>query len=371
MRPASIQGLYDRIASGRVRGFTVPAFNLRGLVRETARAIFRAARRLEAGAFVFEISRGEMSYTAIRPAEFSAEVLAAAEREGWTGPVFLQGDHFQFDPREYASDPAAETARIKALTKEAVGAGFLNIDIDASTLVRLDRPTAREQQRENFERTAEMTEFIRALRPEVSVGGEIGEVGKENSTVEEFEAFFEGYRERWKGKPISKMSVQTGTAHGGVVNPDGSRAAVALDFGVLRSISAACRRRGLAGTVQHGASTLPDEMLGEFPRNDCVEIHLATGFQQAIFNHPRFPKELREKQERWVEERRPPEWRAGATPAQNFEKAVKRTWGALKGEFDALPAETVDPIMGTLEGKYGAAMERLGIRGTKALVEGL
>jgi len=371
MRAASIQKLYDRIASGQVRGFTVPAFNLRGLVRDTARAVFRAAKRLDAGAFVFEISKGEMSYTAIRPAEFAAAVRAAAEREGWAGPVFLQGDHFQFDPKEYAADPSAETARIKALTREAIDAGFLNIDIDASTLVTLDRPTVREQQRDNFERTAELTEHIRSIRPEVSVGGEIGEVGKENSTVEEFEAFFEGYRGRWTGKPISKMSVQTGTAHGGVVNPDGSRAAVALDFEVLRTISAACRRRGLAGTVQHGASTLPDAMFGEFPKNDCVEIHLATGFQQAIFNHPRFPEELREKQARWVEEHRPPEWKAGATTAQNFEKAVKRTWGALKRDFDALPAETVDPIMGTLEEKYAAVMERLGIRGTKTLVEGL
>jgi hypothetical protein len=28
-----------------------------------------------------------------------------------------------------------------------------------------------------------------------------------------------------------------------------------------------------------------------------------------------------------VEETRPPEWKPGQTPAQNFEKAVKRAWG--------------------------------------------
>lgn len=371
MRSASIQKLYDEIAAGRARGFTVPAFNLRGLVFETARAIFRAARKLDAGAFIFELSRGEMSYTGIRPAGFAADVLRAAERERWTGPVFIQGDHYQFDPREYARDAAAETERVKALTKEALEAGYLNIDIDASTLVDLDRPTLREQQRDNFERTAELTEFIRGLRPEVSVGGEIGEVGKTNSTVEEFEAFFEGYRGRWKGKPISKMSVQTGTAHGGVVNPDGTRAKVALDFSVLREISAACRKRGLAGTVQHGASTLPEEMFGQFPRNDCVEIHLATGFQQAIFDHPRFPKELREEQARWIEANRPPEWRAEATPAQNFEKCVKRTWGPLGKRVADLPRETLDAIMETLEEKFAATMMRLGVKGTRALVEGI
>jgi fructose-bisphosphate aldolase, class II len=371
LRSASIQPLYDAIAAGRAGGFTVPAFNLRGLVAESARAVFRAARSLDAGAFVFEISRGEMSYTRIRPAEFAAAVLEAAAREEWTGPVFLQGDHFQFDPKEYARDPAAETRRIKELTAEALEAGFRNIDIDASTLVDLDRPTRREQQRENFERTAELTEFIRSRRPEVSVGGEIGEVGKHNSTVEEFEAFFEGYRALWPGKPISKMSVQTGTAHGGVILPDGSRAAVNLDFAVLRDIAAACRKRGLAGTVQHGASTLPEEMFGEFPRHHCVEIHLATGFQQTIFNHPAFPRDLRERMARWVDENRPPEWKPEATSAQNLEKCVKRTWGALKEEFAALPRPALDPIMKTYEAKVVSTMTRLGIQGTRTLVEEL
>src|SRR5438045_4125558 len=139
-------------------------------------------------------------------------------------------------------------------------AGFTDLDVDPSTLVVLDRPTVKEQQRDNYERAAEMTEYIRSIQPagvEISVGGEIGEVGKENSTVEEFEAFFEGYRERYSGKPISKLSVQTGTAHGGVVNPDGSRAKPTIDFAVLREIRAACRRRGIGGTVQHGASTRP------------------------------------------------------------------------------------------------------------------
>jgi fructose/tagatose bisphosphate aldolase len=371
MRPASIQKLYDGIAAGRVRGFTVPAFNLRGLLFETARAIFRAAKKLDAGAFIFEISRGEMSYTGIRPAEFSTAVQRAAEQERWAGPVFLQGDHFQFDPAEYARDAAAETDRIKALTREAIDSGFFNIDIDASTLVDLSRPMIRDQQRDNFDRTAEMTEFIRAIKPDVSVGGEIGEVGKANSTVEEFEEFFEGYRERWNEKPISKMSVQTGTSHGGVILPDGPRAKVALDFSVLRDIGAACRRRGLAGTVQHGASTLPEEMFGEFPKNNCVEIHLATGFQQAIFNHPRFPEKLREKQVRWIEENRPPGWRADATPAQNFETCVKRTWGPMKNEFADLPRETLDAIMERLEEKFAATMTRLGVRATRGLVEEL
>lgn len=369
---ASVQGLYDAIAQGKIAGFTVPAHNLRGLVYDTARAAFRAARSLDVGAFIFEISRGEMGYCSIRPAEFSACVLGAALREGWTGPVFIQGDHFQYSAAEYASDPVRATEEIKALTREAVEAGFLNIDIDPSTLVSLSRPTLREQQRENYECAAELTRFIRSLQPEgvdISVGGEIGEVGRGNSTVAEFEAYFEGYRECFTGKPISKLSVQTGTSHGGMINPDGSRSTPPIDFGVLREISAACRRRGIAGTVQHGASTLPESLFREFPRNDAVEIHLATELQRIILDHPKLPRELRRRAERWVDENRPAEWSATQTPAQNFEKAVKRSWGPLKREMWDMPPEAREAILETLEARFLRTFTLLGVKGTRKVVD--
>ena len=369
--PASIQGLYDAVAAGKARGFTVPAHNIRGLVYDKARAIFRVAKELDAGAFIFEISITEMGYCFIRPAEYSACVLAAAMKEGYRGPVFIQGDHFQYAPEDYAKDPAAETDRLKQFTREAVEAGYLNIDIDPSTLVNLDRPTIKEQQRDNFERAAEMTDFIRRIQPpgvEISVGGEIGEVGAKNSTVEEFEAFFEGYRERFSGKPVSKMSVQSGTSHGGVVLPDGSRKEVAIDFSVLREISAACRKRGLAGTVQHGASTLPAELFSEFPRHDAVEVHLATEFQRIVFDHPAFPRELRTGMERWVKETRPKEWKADATDAQNWEKCAKRAWGAFKKEIWSLPSDAHGAIMTALEDKFRSTFTRLNVKGTRSLV---
>jgi fructose/tagatose bisphosphate aldolase len=370
--PASIQGLYDAVAQGRIAGFTVPAHNLRGLIYDSARAAFRAAKGLGVGAFIFEISRGEMAYCQVRPAEYSACILAAALREEWRGPVFLQGDHFQFSASEYLKDPAKVVLELKGAVREAVDAGFLNIDIDPSTLVVLERPTLKAQQRDNYERAAEMTEFIRSIQPpgvEISVGGEIGEVGLKNSTVEEFEAYFDGYLERYSGKPISKLSVQTGTAHGGVVNPDGSRARAAVDFDVLRDISAACRRRGVAGTVQHGASTLPEEMFREFPRNDAVEIHLATELQRIIFDHPKLPKELRRKAERWVQETRPPEWKATQTAAQNFEKAVKRAWGPLKREMWEMDPDALREIMESLENRFSRTFSLLGVKGTRKLVD--
>ena len=95
---------------------------------------------------------------------------------------------------------------------------------------------------------------------------------------------------------ISKISVQTGTSHGGVVLPDGSIADVKLDLQALAALSQVAREEyGLAGAVQHGASTLPSNAFGNFPRIETAEIHLATNFQNIVFDHPRLPADLRER----------------------------------------------------------------------------
>ena len=246
--PASIHDLYMAMGRGDVGGFTVPAMNVRVLTYDTARAIFRAALRRRAGALLCEIARSEMAYTDQRPAEYTTVILAAALREGFAGSVFIQGDHFQVNAKKYAVDAEVEVGAIRALIEEALPAGFFNIDIDTSTLVDLAHGTLDAQQALNYGRAAELTQFVREREPRgmtVSVGGEIGEVGGKNSTVEELSAFMDGYnralavRGRYIG--LSKISVQTGTSHGGVVLPDGSIAEVKLDLKALKALSVLAR----------------------------------------------------------------------------------------------------------------------------------
>src|SRR6058998_3659303 len=156
--PASIFPLYMAIGRGEVsRRFTVPAFNIRALTYDSARALFRAAMRHDVGAFIFEIARSEIGYTEQRPAEYAACVLAAAIRENFRGPVFIQGDHFQASAKKWATDEGknAETKALESLIDEALAAEFYNIDIDTSTLVDLSFPTRDEQQRANYEGRSE------------------------------------------------------------------------------------------------------------------------------------------------------------------------------------------------------------------------
>ncbi len=371
-RPASINGLYVARGRGDVGGFTVPAMNLRAMAYDTARAVFRAARAGKAGAIILEIARSEIAYTEQRPAEYVSVMIGAALREGYTLPLFIQGDHCQVNHKKYQADPEAEVGEVKKLIAEEIGAGFYNVDVDTSTLVDLDQPTLEEQQRANYERAAEITAFIRAQEPEgvtVSVGAEIGEVGMKNSTVEELHAFMQGYNRSLAGlgqqEGISKISVQTGTSHGGVVLPDGSIADVKLDLQALAALSQAAREQyGLAGAVQHGASTLPSNAFGNFPRIETAEIHLATNFQNIVFDHPKLPADLRQRLRTWLDQNAAGERKGGDTDEQFYYKARKKAIGPFKRELWSLPEDVRAAIAGDLEWTFAFLFEQLNVNGT-------
>jgi fructose/tagatose bisphosphate aldolase len=371
---ASIQGLYDAMGRGEVSGLTVPAINIRGLTYDVARTVFRAAKELETGPLLFEIARSEIGYTEQRPAEYASSVLAAAIKESWSLPVMLQGDHFQVNLKKFTADPDAEMGAVKDLAREAIAAGFFNIDVDTSTLVDLDQSTLDEQQRRNYERCAEVTAVIRKYEPEgitVSVGGEIGEVGGKNSTVEELRAFMDGLKRTAPGlKGISKISVQTGTSHGGIPLPDGTIAEVALDFGVLEAIGKVAREEyGISGAVQHGASTLPDEAFHHFPECGTSEIHLATGFQNIIYDHERFPAELRDEVYAYLNKAHAGERKEGQTDEQFLYKTRKKGFGPFKRAVWDLPADVRGAITDTLHAKFSFLFEKLGTRGSVEALE--
>jgi fructose-bisphosphate aldolase, class II len=373
---ASIHDLYRARGRGEVPAttFTVPAINVRAATYLTARQGFAAALERDAATVIFEIAKSEMAYTDQRPAEYAAVILAAALREGWRTPVFLQGDHFQFNATKWATDPDGELEGLRDLTREAIGAGFLNIDIDSSTLVDLSLPTVDAQQRVNAENTAELTRLVRSLQPDgvtISIGGEIGEVGKSNSTEEELRAYLDGYLAQCGSiEPVSKVSVQTGTSHGGVPMADGSIAEVNIDFDTLRRLSAVARDEyGMAGCVQHGASTLPDDAFNNFPDNGTAEIHLATGFQNILYDGGGLPDELRDEMMAWCVANCADERKDGETEEQFLYKTRKKAIGPFKRQLWTLPEENASEIASNLRARFGLLFDELGIGGTRELVE--
>lgn len=371
--PSSIQGLYEEIGRN-YPGFTVPAMNIRGLAYDVAKAVFRKALEMKVGAFIFEIARSEIGYTKQRPLEYATVILAAAVKEGFEGSVFIQGDHFQLVRKNFLGDPDTETKYIRGLIEEAIEAEFYNIDIDSSTLVDLEKPTVKEQQRPNFGKTAELAEYIRKIQPseiDISIGGEIGEIGGKNSTPEELRAYLVGFKETFKGaKGLSKLSVQTGTTHGGVVLPDGSLAKVKIDFETLRVLSDLARKEyGLSGCVQHGASTLPEEAFHMFPETGTSEVHLATGFQNIIYDSKHLPAKFIDEVYAFIKTEYTKEKKEGQTEEQFIYSTRKKGFGLLKKKWWDLPLEVKNPIMKELESKFQLLFEKLKVGNTVEIVK--
>ena len=375
--PASIHELYLARGRGEVPpNFTVPAMNLRALSYDAARAVFRDVMKIGAGAFIFEIARSEIGYTDQRPAEYATNVLCAAIAEGYQGPVFIQGDHFQVSAKKYKDDPKAEIEALEALTAEALQAGFFNIDIDASTLVDLSLVGEREQQRLNAVVTAHFTEFIRQRSPEavtVSVGGEIGEVGGRNSNEAEMRAYIEEYGEaltsRAPGIPgLSKISIQTGTSHGGVVLPDGTLAKVKVDFDTLGKLSKVAREGfGFAGAVQHGASTLPETAFGKFVESEACEVHLATNFQNMCYDclpEPFMSAVYLHVNQKFGKDRKPDQ------SVEQFHYSFrKQALGPFKADLWNLDKKTKAQIVKNWEDQFAFLFEKLAIAGTRKYVD--
>jgi len=329
------------------------------------RAIFRAAKRQDAGAFIFELARSEMGYTKQSPEEYVAMVLAAALAEKWTGPVFVQGDHFQAKAARSGVAKVGEIESIKKLIDSSLAAGILNIDIDMSTLVDLEKVTVEDQQVPNVRFTNELQDFIREREQKgivTSVGGELGHIGGTNSTKEECEVFLS------QVPGLSKLSIQTGTQHGGVVSEDGTVQKMTVDFSLHKELSGFIREKfGLAGTVQHGASTLQDEAFHILPESEAVEVHLATGIQNMIFDHPAFPENLLLAMYGFVDEKYGNE-RGKMTEAQFHYRMRKNGWGEFKRELWEMPESVSETLSNVVEEWMTRMFGWLETTGTKGLV---
>jgi fructose/tagatose bisphosphate aldolase len=369
--PASIQALYKACGKKKVGGFCVPAINLRTLTFELAQIIFDIAKKIKSNLFIFEIAESEIGYTWQSPQEYSALITLAAIKQGYRGPLFFQGDHFQIKASEYNKNSKQHIKNLKKLIKQSIDAGFYNIDIDSSTLVDLSKKDLDAQQKLNYQTCAYFTKYLRKIQPkgiDISIGGEIGEVGGANSKPKELDAFMQGYlKEIGPQEGISKISVQTGTKHGGVVLPDGSIAKVKIDLATLNKLSKLAKDKyQLAGAVQHGASTLPNEAFSHFPKQGCIEVHLATQFQNIIYDY--MPLPLKEKIYAWLDKNCYKEKQKDWTDDQFIYRLRKKALGPFKKEIYQLSTELKNKIKAILSQEFSFLFKELNLENKRKIV---
>lgn len=369
---SSIHNFYQAVKNNDINpDLTIPAINIRALTYDTATLIFKIAKAKNIGAFILEIAQSEMEYTNQPPIEYAQTILQAAKDENFDGPLFLQGDHFQASAAKFLDNPQNEIQRLKDLIKNSIAAGFYNIDIDASTLVDLTKENVFEQQKNNAHITAQLTKYIREIEEKkvISIGGEIGHIGDKNSTTDDLNAFMDLYlQEIGDIKSINKISIQTGSSHGGTVLPNGQLKTIAVDFEIIQNLGKLAREKyNLAGVVQHGASTLSPEMFHLFPKNKTLEIHLATGFQNIVFDN--MPASLRDKICVWVSERYKNEWKKEDTKEQFLYKNRKRALGFFQKDLNNLTLAEKEPILKALEKQFLFLFEELNVFNTKDLIK--
>jgi fructose/tagatose bisphosphate aldolase len=372
--PASIHDLY--LARGQEafsHAWTTPAFNLRALPFDCARATLRSASKVDASAMIFELARVELDWTRQTLAEYASSILAAAIAEGFRGPLFLQGDHFQIS----ANLPLEqEKTTVENLITEAVAAGLFNIDVDTSTLVNLSKSTVPEQQTVSAILSAQLAAHIRKVQPQgvtISIGGEIGEVGGHISTAEELHAYMSQFNEQFSAlapnQPgLCKVSIHTGTAHGGIPLPDGSMAKVNIDFDALKNLGQMARDEyGMGGAVQHGASTLPSEHFNQFVTHGAIEVHLATAFMTTFYGN--IPVELKNEMFAWLDEHLTAERKPEMTDEQFHHNTQMHALAPFKAAAWNLPTDVKDQLSAAWEAQFDMLFERLGCAGTRSTVE--
>jgi len=144
---------------------------------------------------------------------------------------------------------------------------------------------------------------------------------------------------------------------------------VAIDLQTLEELSRLSREEyGLGGAVQHGASTLPPEAFDAFPRAGACEIHLATDFQNMVYEHPQFPAALKAEMYAWIREHATEEKKPKDTEEQFIYKARKKAIGPFKRQMWSIDADGRTAIGRSLEERFTFLMKQLNIGGTAPAV---
>jgi hypothetical protein len=147
-------------------------------------------------------------------------------------------------------------------------------------------------------------------------------------------------------------------------------AQVAIDFETLRSLSAIARDRyALSGAVQHGASTLPADAFHKFVECETAEVHLATEFQNLIYENPAFPRDFKEEIYRFLRSTFADEKKPKDTDEQFIYKTRKKAFGPFKRKFWELPTNVKTKIGEDLEKKFAFLFEKLNVPRTADLVK--
>jgi hypothetical protein len=120
---------------------------------------------------------------------------------------------------------------------------------------------------------------------------------------------------------------------------------------------------GLGGAVQHGASTLPPEAFNKFPESAAIEIHLATGFQNIIYDH--LPQSTVDEAYEYLHTNLKHEWKEGKTEDQFLYSTRKKAIAPFKKQWWDLDPTVKDKIGQALQEQFEFLFKKLEVKDTR------
>jgi hypothetical protein len=106
-----------------------------------------------------------------------------------------------------------------------------------------------------------------------------------------------------------------------------------------------------------------------FPETGTSEVHLATGFQNIIYDSNHLPADFRDEVYAFIKSEYAKEKKEDQTEEQFIYSTRKKGFGPMKGKWWELPANIKDPIMKELEGKFGLLFDKLKVVNTVEIVK--
>jgi hypothetical protein len=145
-------------------------------------------------------------------------------------------------------------------------------------------------------------------------------------------------------------------------------AEVAVDFDAMLRLSRVAREEyGFAGAVQHGASTLPETAFGKFVEAEACEVHLATNFQNLLFD--RLPQELLAEMYDHLDSNYSSDRKADQTDEQFYYKTRKYVIGIFKPQLWGLTPADKKPIVDAWEAQFSQLFDLLAVADTRKYVD--
>src|SRR5690606_17199672 len=104
-----------------------------------------------------------------------------------------------------------------------------------------------------------------------------------------------------------------------------------------------------------------------FPRIETAEIHLATNFQNILYD--RIPAELRGEIYRWLDENTASDRKSSDSDEQFYYKTRKKALGPFKKAFWDLPESVKSDLAATYDRTFGFLFEQLKVGNTADMVK--